>query len=453
MPEVEDALRAKEEHARDLLTRRNVVGVGVGEKTSRGRKTGEVSVVVLVRQKLPVQELPPQAVVPKQVDGVQTDVLAVGTIRAQQLRTDRWRPAPGGVSIGHYRITAGTLGCVVRDRASGERLILSNNHVLANSNNASPGDPILQPGAADGGQLDADLIGYLERFVPIVFTTAPPTCDIATNFAKLVNELARLLGSSHRVEAYRVDPQAVNLVDAALARPVSDDMILDEILEIGAVTGVAPAALGMPLRKSGRTTGFTTGEVIVLDTTVEVSYGLAGTARFENQIVTTPMSQGGDSGSLVVAGEAPLAVGLLFAGSDQSTVISPIQLVLDGLNVDIGAASQAAPAPAAAPSERPAEIYSAPAPKSTPNGEPGTRAQRAQEIRRQYEGDLMRRANVVGVGVGYMKRGGQRTGEVGLVVMVDRKLPLEELAPQDVIPRQIEGVPVDVQEVGRLRAQ
>ena len=88
-------------------------------------------------------------------------------------------------------------------------------------------------------------------------------------------------------------------------------------------------------RKSGRTTGFTTGTITVLDTTVEVSYGTGRTAQFENQIVTTAMSQGGDSGSCLMDGESSLAVGLLFAGSDQATIHNPIQAVLKSLDIEI----------------------------------------------------------------------------------------------------------------------
>ena len=104
----------------------------------------------MVSRKLPLPGLAPETVLPKHVEGVKIDVIEVGQLRALQARTDRWRPAPGGVSIGHYKITAGTFGGIVRDRNTGERLILSNNHVLANSNNASAGDVILQPGAIDG---------------------------------------------------------------------------------------------------------------------------------------------------------------------------------------------------------------------------------------------------------------------------------------------------------------
>jgi hypothetical protein len=335
MSEQNQVRQVKALHTEAILAKPNVVGVGTGYKVSRGRRTDQLCVVTLVRQKLPRAGLVPAAMVPAEIDGVVTDVVEVGDIRALQARTDRWRPAPGGVSLGHYKITAGTFGTVVRDRNTGARLILSNNHVLANSNDASPGDPIIQPGAADGGNVNDDTIAHLERFCPIDFGTSPPACSLATGVAGLANALAGLLGSKHRLEAIRSDPQASNLVDAAVARPVDDDDILDDILEIGTVQGITPAMLGMSVRKSGRTTGFTTGEITVMDATVSVSYGSSGTARFDDQIVTSAMSQGGDSGSLLVAADSLQAVGLLFAGSDQTTIHNPIQAVLDCLEIVI----------------------------------------------------------------------------------------------------------------------
>jgi hypothetical protein len=335
MVQRDEARLAKEMHKASLMARTNVVGVGVGEKVSAGQKTSELVVVVMVRQKVPIAGLPAEQVIPREIDGVKTDVVEVGLLTAFQSRTGRWRPAPGGVSIGHYQITAGTFGAVVRDRTSQTRLILSNNHVLANSNDATPGDPILQPGPTDGGQVGPDTIATLERFCPIDFGSAPPTCGLANSFAEIGNLLARMAGSSHRLEAHIARPQAVNQVDAAVARPMVETDILTEILEIGEVSGTAPAALGMAVRKSGRTTGLTSGEITVLDATVSVSYGTGRTASFENQIVAGPMSQGGDSGSLVVDGSSLRAVGLLFAGSSQSTILNPIQAVLDCLGVEI----------------------------------------------------------------------------------------------------------------------
>lgn len=78
--------------------------------------------------------------------------------------------------------------------------------------------------------------------------------------------------------------------------------------------------------------------------------------------------------------------------------------------------------------------------------------ERARQVKKSHEAELMAKANVVGVGVGLCKTHGRKTGHVGLVVMVSQKLPSELLSPEDILPREIDGVPVDVQEVGLLRA-
>ena len=99
---------------------KNVVGVGVGYKVQGGEQSDEFAIVVMVTRKLPLPALAPETVLPKHVEGVKIDVIEVGQLRALQARTDRWRPAPGGVSIGHYKITAGTFGAIVRDRNTGD---------------------------------------------------------------------------------------------------------------------------------------------------------------------------------------------------------------------------------------------------------------------------------------------------------------------------------------------
>jgi hypothetical protein len=335
MAPTDEIYRVKEVSMGNLLTMQNVVGVGIGYQVKGGQQTGDYAIVVMVSQKLPLSALAPHAVLPKNVSGVKVDVIEVGELRALQSRTNRWRPAPGGVSIGHYKITAGTLGAVVRDRSTGERLILSNNHVIANSNDADPGDLILQPGPIDGGSTTEDSIAHLERFCPIEFATEPGSCDIADTYARVGNTVANLLGSKHRLNTLQTDPQAVNLVDAAVAKPINDSDVLDEIIEIGTVKDTEIGHLGMSVRKSGRTTSFTTGQISLINATVEINYGGNRTARFENQFVSGPMSQGGDSGSLIVTGDSLHAVGLLFAGSAQSTIFNPIQAVLDCLEVEI----------------------------------------------------------------------------------------------------------------------
>jgi len=76
----------------------------------------------------------------------------------------------------------------------------------------------------------------------------------------------------------------------------------------------------------------------------------------------------------------------------------------------------------------------------------------AQAVKRKYEAELLRKANVVGVGVGFKSKGGKTTNRVAIVVNVRKKVRRAELAPNDVIPPALEGVPVDVVETGVLRA-
>ena len=335
MADLNEIRAAKAMHAATLMGRPNVVGVGIGRRVVGSEQTDELCLSVLVAEKIAVEGWSPEALGPSQLGNVPTDVVQIGTVFANQVPTDKFRPAPGGVSIGHYQISAGTLGCIVRDRDTGDRLILSNNHVLANSNDAVAGDPIIQPGGADGGTVANDLIARLERFCVIDFGEQTGSdCGIASTYAGFGNAVASLLGSRHRVTVLQANPQAVNLTDAAVARPINDSDVLDEILNIGEITGTTEGVLGMQVRKSGRTTEFTTGIITTVETTVNVNYGLGRVATFENQLVAGPMSEGGDSGSLVVAADSQEAVGLLFAGSTQSTIFNPIQAVLDCLNVE-----------------------------------------------------------------------------------------------------------------------
>jgi hypothetical protein len=368
----QEAIQAQAAFENTLLERPNVVGVAVGRKNL----TGDLSVVTLVQQKLPLAALSAADVIPKQIDGVQTDVIEVGYLRAYESPRDRFRPIiPGGVSIGHFKITAGTLGVLVTDITTGAKLILSNNHVLANSNDAQIGDPILQPGPTDGGLNPNDIVARLERFVRLRYIGDPPeptpgptpgpgpgptpgpgpgpnpppaSCDVVTSVVQVVNALAALVGSQQRVAPVTVAPPPAplsassttpaaqttdsNEVDAALARPVDPTFFSDDIRGIGRVQGTKPATLGMRVRKSGRTTGYTEGTVNLLNATVTVAYG-SKQARFTGQVITGPISQGGDSGSLIVDGVENKAVGLLFAGSNLSTIFTPIDVVLNALQV------------------------------------------------------------------------------------------------------------------------
>jgi hypothetical protein len=237
-----------------------------------------------------------------------------------QVLTHRVRPAQGGYSTGHPSVTAGTIATGVYDILPGGSVsppahgigippkfyILSNNHVLANSNAAALGDPILQPGRVDGGVLPEDRIGSLSRFIPITFEPPIPRAD-------------------HN-----------NLVDAAIAE-VSFQELEREIYWIGGVRGWRPKAnvtVGMQVKKVGRTTNFTIGSITAIAATVDVGYGSGRVARFTDQIVTTNISAGGDSGLLVVTLDN-IAVGLLFAGSAVATIVNQIENVRALLRVEV----------------------------------------------------------------------------------------------------------------------
>ena len=79
--------------------------------------------------------------------------------------------------------------------------------------------------------------------------------------------------------------------------------------------------------------------------------------------------------------------------------------------------------------------------------------QHALEVKRRHETELLRRPNVVAVGVGFRTRGGQTTSEVCLVVSVTQKILASKLKRNEVLPQTLEDVPIDVVETGVIRAQ
>lgn len=332
-----DILEAKNKIKKNFLKKANVVSVGLATKR------GQPCISVGVSKKMPLTMLTSKDVIPSQCHGFNTDVIEIGTVRALE-NTGIYRPAPGGVSIGHVAITAGTLGCLVKD--SEEVYILSNNHVMANSNAAKIGDDILQPGPVDGG---SEVIANLSDFEPINFGGsggACPWCDAVCDILILLQQVicgssqisrrvafARLLTFAWNLVTFR-PRDTTNFVDAAIAKPVSLDLVQADILEIGVPAGHATIGVGDSIQKSGRTTEYTTGSVLQSDATVQVQYGAGQIAVFEDQLLGDIRSAGGDSGSAVLDMEANV-VGLLFAGSDTVTVFNKIQYVLDVFGVDI----------------------------------------------------------------------------------------------------------------------
>jgi hypothetical protein len=208
---------------------------------------------------------------------------------------------------------SGTLGALVVDGSA--KYILGNNHVLARSNLANPGEPINQPGQIDQNCAQTGVVAYLTDYVRIRFKKG------------------------------RSIPQ--NTVDAAIAEVV--DGAVDPngfILDIGELgTDTLAPEVGLAVKKSGRTSGFTTGAITAVGVTVDVGYsrecGGASNqvARFKDQIMISSQagsfSTGGDSGSIIVedVANSPRPVGLLFAGSTNYTIANPIDAVLNAFGV------------------------------------------------------------------------------------------------------------------------
>lgn len=314
-----------------LMSLGNVVGTGIGYKTINGEKTDNLGIICSVKSKLPAGSISADALVPSTIQDVPTDVVEVGEVKAQQDPKGKFRPAPGGVSIGHRSVTAGTLGCWVKK--NGKFHLLSNNHVIANSNNASIGDRILQPGSFDSG---TDYIATLSDFVRIKFGGEDNLVDAAIAQAleggdggdsgcSVANAIANILngGASTMGRKTRLKPVKVLAVE---------DIVRDEVLNIGKISELGEATLGMEVKKMGRTTGLTFGTVTQIDVSIRVSYGTQS-ANFIDQVLTTDMSDGGDSGSVVVHKDNHKMVGLLFAGSDLVTVINRSQNVFSALDI------------------------------------------------------------------------------------------------------------------------
>lgn len=311
----------------NLLQKKNVVMVGLGTKCIGGVDTYKEALVIGVKKKLPVSSLAAKDVIPATIQGLPTDVLEVGEIKLlSEDRTKKWRPAPGGVSVGHKDVSAGTLGCLVyRD---GEVMILSNNHVLANCNSGKIGDAILQPGVYDGGVL-ADEIAKLYDFVEISMVEASQ-CPIANSICKVCNFFSKALHRRSRLVP--VTNVGSNTVDCAIAKPNQGDDVTNRILEIGIINGEVEPELNLKVKKSGRTTGLTEGKITQTGVSINVDMGDGRTALFTDQFAMEGhMSEPGDSGSAIIGGTK--IVGLLFAGSDTITIANKFSNVKKSLKL------------------------------------------------------------------------------------------------------------------------
>lgn len=296
MPDVPREIRER------LESLPHVVGTAVGKRRVDGVRTDETCLVVFVDRKVAETELSDGEIVPETVDcggeTLSTDVQEVGDVTAlatepvrEPGRTERLRPAPGGVSLAHPSVSAGTMGSTVLETEDGEPVVLTNAHVAAPVGEASEGDPVLQPGPEDGGG-DGDGIGRLREWSDVT-------------------------------------PRRPNTTDSALVSVDPAD-VGDEILGIGPLVGFAEPAIDADeeYTKSGRTTGVTTGELRGRDARIEVGGFGPRPVVFEGVDLFTSMGTGGDSGSLIGIDDGGFrATNLLFAGSPEATIGAPIAAV------------------------------------------------------------------------------------------------------------------------------
>jgi hypothetical protein len=291
---------------RGLLRSRSVVGVGVAEKLTGNKPTGQLALTFYVQRKLPPDEIPASELipvaVPRSIRGrrpIPTDVVALGRLRPHANVTRQ--VIQPGFSIGHVKALAGTLGAIVTGRTGGPQM-LSNSHVLARSGRAKIGDQVLYPGEFDGGEAPQDVLGRL------------------VNFKK-----------------FRTGGRFVNDVDCAVASLNASRRsdVTVEIKGLGAPQGITKPRRGMQVVKVGRATGNTTGIIRDVHLSFWMHYEGIGEVGFRNQVLCSRYAAPGDSGALVLEKGTMKAVGLHFAGAERGSVFNPIDKVLDALQVKL----------------------------------------------------------------------------------------------------------------------
>jgi len=289
-------ISAYEEALKRYGSRDNVTAVDIGFKYKDGKQQNSYAVRIHVREKIPASALEAAELFPESIGGIPVDIIEAvyephadsrGAATSEDLATRKKRldPIMPGISIAHKSVSAGTLGAFVTDNLSGKPAILSNWHVLVGSSNASPGDPVTQPGSYDGGRAPRDTVASLERMI--------------------------------------LDKDG----DAAIALLNGQRAKSPLIYETNAfLKAVSDPSIGDVLVKSGRTTGVTYGKVDGVGTYyITYSVGTKGIEGFK-LVAQKPgnpdneeISSGGDSGSIWYDPSSFSAIGLHFAGETSPT--------------------------------------------------------------------------------------------------------------------------------------
>jgi DNA/RNA endonuclease G (NUC1) len=279
----------------ELLEDPNVTSIGIGHKVTGGTQGKQIALQFTVASKAEPEQLEAMGTTPipetVTVDGIKvpTDVIErsykphfrrVAEVESPPRKT-RLDPIQPGVSVGGVTITAGTIGCVVFDKADGTPYVLSNWHVLQGPD-GELGEEVVQPGPHDDNRIARNRLGVLKRS----HLGVAGDCAVAT---------------------------------------IEDRRFIQDICELG----VQPKELGEPelgdkVIKSGRTTGVTHGMVRRIETIAKINYGgsagLKTIGCFEigpdpaNLPADGEVSSGGDSGALWLFKQANGKPGTVMAG-------------------------------------------------------------------------------------------------------------------------------------------
>jgi hypothetical protein len=299
-----------------------VAFVTIALKEVQDQTTEDIVFQVHVHKKSPEAEIAQEHIIPKRIEGVPTDVIEV-TDTELHADSSEYRPLIGGCQISGPSGGLGTLGCLVRINAgasAGKVGLLTNHHVLFDSGE-KVGDPVGQPQSASDCK-----------------------CCVCCDVAKIYDAMKTVS------------------VDAAVAVLHDDTRFTIEIVDsrMGPVLGTDTAVIGDLVKKRGRTTEYTEGQVVSV--TQPVSFG---GHSWTNQIRVRPTagfadwSAPGDSGSVVLQRNDNKVLGLHFAGAVGGTAgyanhIANVQTALNVTVLEVGtAASIPLGATLAIPSEAP----------------------------------------------------------------------------------------------------
>ena len=309
-----------------IREKENVVGYSkqLRNRIKDGKEVEEEVVRIYVSKKVDLFTLNLRDQIPKEVDGVPTDIMEIGEVRALNLHpltyVKRLRPLVAGISIGNWAITAGTLGWFFKD-GKGREMLGSNAHVFAANPlvSSSIEKRIVQPGRYDSGGVSEDVVGEYYWHQPL----GGSSCTISNVITKFLNGCSFILRRRTRFELMQTERAKI---DFAVAEPTTNYELklytadaCEGFIGLGFagsnqasffckaqhIRGVGwtpidkttePVVIGEIIHKIGRTTEYTSGRVVDDSVYVRVNYGRSNYVEFDDVILTEAMLEGGDSG-------------------------------------------------------------------------------------------------------------------------------------------------------------